>query len=251
MDNVIRAEKLAVNYGSNRILTDISFSIKRGDFVGLIGPNGAGKSTLIKAVLGLIPASEGQIYIYGDKPASFRNWKMIDYLPQNLKSLNPLFPASVAEVVFLGLLSSKKFPIIKNKSDEQKVDQILKDLDIYGLKQKSISDLSGGQQQKVMIARALVSKPEVLILDEPTTALDSISRESFMNLIRNLNQRSGATVILITHDTNLVCKYAGKLMYLDRRLVFWGSVGDFFNKEEHLSDLGDYGRHVLHHQHRK
>ncbi len=248
MSNIIEIKNVSVHYGQTEAIKDISFEIKSGEFIGLIGPNGAGKTTLVKALLGVLPVASGEILLYGQPLKAFSNWNKIDYLPQNLKTINPLFPATVEEVVFLGLLSSKKSPRYFTATDKAKVKEALDDLGITQLKNKTISELSGGQQQKVMIARALVSKPEILILDEPTTALDTKSRQEFIKFIQELNNKKGVTIILITHDTNLICQFVNKLMYIDRKLIFFGSVDDFYDSKKHGVELGEYGRHVIHHQ---
>lgn len=248
MSVVIEAENITVNYGQSEAIKNVSFEIQSGDFVGLVGSNGAGKSTLIKALLGLLPISSGEIKIFRQKIKQFNQWDKIDYLPQNIKSINPLFPATVEEVVFLGLLSSKKFPRHFSPADRLRVEEALGYMRINNLKNKAISELSGGQQQRVLIARSLVSKPEILILDEPTAALDSKSRDELMKLIKKLNSDFGITIILITHDTNIVCEYASKLMYLDRRMVFFGGVKEFYEKYNHGELLDEYGQHLISHQ---
>lgn len=250
MSKVIEAQNVSVNYGKSEPIKGVSFNIQSGDFIGLIGPNGAGKTTLIKAMLGLLPIAKGKILLYGKSLKQFTDWHKIDYLPQNIKTINPLFPATIEEVVFLGLLSSKKTHRHFTASDRARVKEVLIDMEIADLKNRTISELSGGQQQKVLIARALVSQPEILVLDEPTTALDSRSREDFMRLIKNLNKKNGITIIVITHDTNLICQHVSKLMYLDRKLMFFGSVRDFYHSKKWSAILDDYGKHVIyHHKH--
>jgi zinc transport system ATP-binding protein len=248
MSIVIEVDNITVSYGQSEAIKNVSFEIQSGDFVGLVGSNGAGKTTLIKALLGLLPISSGEIKIFEQKIKQFNRWDKIDYLPQNIKSINPLFPATVEEVVFLGLLSSKKFPRHFSPNDKLRVEETLGYMRINNLKDKAISELSGGQQQRVLIARALVSKPEILILDEPTAALDSKSRDELMKLIKKLNCDFGITIILITHDTNIVCEYASKLMYLDRRMVFFGGVKEFYEKYNHGELLDEYGKHLISHQ---
>ncbi len=249
MATIIETKNVSISYDQNKAVSEVSFEIHAGDFIGLIGPNGAGKTTLVKAILGLIPISHGEIKLYGQPLGRFYDWRKIDYVPQNLRTINPLFPATVEEVVFLGMLSSKKNPRNFTASDKLVVGQALRDIGLFELRHKAISELSGGQQQKAMIARALVSKPEILILDEPTAALDAKSRETFLKYIQELNKKNGLTIILITHDTNLVCRFASQLMYIDRTLMFFGSASDFYRSKKLAGQLGEYGRHVIYHQH--
>jgi zinc transport system ATP-binding protein len=246
---IIEVKNLSVNYGQTEALKDVSFAIMKGDFVGLAGPNGAGKTTLIKAILGLIPVSSGNIEIMGNKLDKFNTWGKIGYLPQKSSTINVLFPAIVNEIVILGLLSQKKLPKRITKNDQIKVDNVLNDLGISDLKNKMLSELSGGQQQKVLLARALVSNPEILIFDEPSTALDPNSRESFFKLVQKLNKENGIAIILITHDTGYIGSYANKLMYLDHELKYFGEISGFClsNKDNHSFEKS--GQHIIWHQH--
>lgn len=249
MIKIIETKKLFVHYGETEALQDVSFAIEKGDFVGLAGPNGAGKTTLIKAVLGLLPISKGKIELFGRTKEKFNEWGKIGYLPQKFSTINALFPATVDEVVILGLLSQKKFPKRITLSDQKKVSDILEKLNITKLKNRMLFELSGGQQQKVLLARALVSNPEILILDEPSTALDPQSRESFFQLIRKLNKQNGIAIILITHDTGYVGQYANKLLYIDRKLIFFGKIKDFCPQNDGVSLFEKSKHHIIWHQH--
>ena len=238
-----------MHYGQTEALKDVSFAVEQGDFVGLAGPNGAGKTTLIKAILGLLPISKGKIELFGKTKEKFDDWGKIGYLPQKFSTINALFPATVDEVVMLGLLSQKKFPKRITASDQKKVNDILQGLDIINLRKRMLSELSGGQQQKVLLARALVSSPEILIFDEPSTALDPESRESFFQLIQKLNKQTGIAIILITHDTGYIGQYANKLLYIDKSLIYFGKFSDFCVSEKMNSYFGKYEQHVICHQH--
>jgi zinc transport system ATP-binding protein len=249
MKTIIETKNLSVYYGQTEALKDVSFAIEQGDFVGLAGPNGAGKTTLIKAILGLLPISKGKIELFGKTKEKFDDWGKIGYLPQKFSTINALFPATVDEVVMLGLLSQKKFPKRITASDQKKVNDILQGLDIINLRKRMLSELSGGQQQKVLLARALVSSPEILIFDEPSTALDPESRESFFQLIQKLNKQNGIAIILITHDTSYIGQYANKLLYIDKSLIYFGKFSDFCVSEKMNSYFGKYEQHVICHQH--
>lgn len=249
MHPIIETKNLSVHYGQTEALKDISFAIEKGDFVGLAGPNGAGKTTLIKAILGLLPISKGKIGLFGKTKEKFSDWGKIGYLPQKFSTINTLFPATVDEVVMLGLLSQKKFPKKITISDHKKVDDILQELGISELKKRMLFELSGGQQQKVLLARALVSNPEILIFDEPSTALDPESRESFFQLIQKLNKQDGIAVILITHDTGYIGQYANKLLYIDNGLIYFGKFSDFCRDEKMNSYFGRYEQHIICYQH--
>jgi zinc transport system ATP-binding protein len=249
MESIIEVKNLSVHYGQTEALKDVSFAIEKGDFIGLAGPNGAGKTTLVKAMLGLIPISNGEIKILGNSIEKFNSWGKIGYLPQKSSTVNVLFPATVGEIVTLGLLSQKKLPKRITKNDKIKVTQILKELGISDLHNKMISELSGGQQQKVLLARALVSNPEILIFDEPSTALDPNARESFFNLAQKLNKENGIAIIIITHDTGYIGSYANKLMYLDHELKYFGEIEGFCGTDKENHSFERSGHHIIWHQH--
>lgn len=249
MNSIIETKNLSVNYGQTEALKDVSLAIEQGDFLGLAGPNGAGKTTLVKAILGLTPVLNGKIELFGIAKEKFNDWGKIGYLPQKLSTINALFPATVDEVVMLGLLSQKKFPKRIEAVDRKKVNETLKELGIDNLKKRMLLELSGGQQQKVLLARALVSDPQVLIFDEPSTALDPESRESFFQLIQKLNKQKGITIILITHDTGYIGQYANKLLYIDKSLIYFGKFTDFCTSEKMNSYFGKYEQHIICHQH--
>lgn len=249
MVSVLSVKNLSFNYGPVEVLSDVSFDVEKGDYIGLAGPNGAGKTTLVKTVLGLSERSRGVVKLFGRELKSFDGWDRIGYLSQRVTAFNPLFPASVKEVVRLGLLSQKKFPRRFTESDSVKIRQSLDLMGISDLEDKPVSDLSGGQQQRVFLARALVSNPDLLILDEPGTALDQPSREGFFEFIKKLNQEKGITIILITHDTAQIGQYANKLLYMDKKVVFYGSFSDFCKSTEMHQYFGHFSQHLICHQH--
>lgn len=224
---IISVKNLSVAYGLNSALQSVSFEVNAGDYIGLAGPNGAGKTTLAKALLGLIPIQAGIIEIFGENLRDFRGWNKIGYLPQKGSAFNPLVPATAREIVGLGKLSEKKFPKRFSKSDELIVNQTLESLDIEELADSLFSELSGGQQQRVLLARALVCNPQLLILDEPTTALDPKSRDNFFNLLKNINQQNQVAIIYITHDLPSIAAQANKLLYIDKEIIFFGKFADF------------------------
>jgi zinc transport system ATP-binding protein len=160
-----------------------------------------------------------------------------------------LFPAKVGEVIEMGLLVQKKFPKILGTEDKEKVDSILNELGISDLKEKKIGQLSGGQQQRVLLARAMVGKPEILILDEPTSALDPKIRTEFYEMIRALNERHQVTILLVSHDIGSVGKYTNKMLYLDQRLVFYGDYKDFCHSQDMTQYFGYETQHKMCWQH--
>ncbi len=221
MNKLIEASNLNVNYGDEKVLTDVSFTIYENDFIGLVGENGSGKTTLIKALLGIIPSTSGRIEYYEGKENM-----TIGYLPQVLVTGNIKFPALVNEIVGLGLLGNKKYPKRITKSDMYKIEDTLSKVGAADLKNKKIDDLSGGQQQKVLLARALVNNPKLLVLDEPTSALDPKAREEIFDIIDNLN-KMGTAILLVSHDIQSLMTRAKKIMLIDREILYFGPSTDF------------------------
>ena len=245
----VEVRNLSAGYHGTEVLKDITFSVNSGDYIGICGPNGSGKSTLIKILLGLLPPLRGEINLLGTPQAAFRNWQRIGYLPQGLQFFNPHFPATVDEVVRLGRLAGKRFPKRFNKEDGLAVERTMDWMGISHIRRCMIGELSGGLRQRVLLARALVNDPELLIMDEPTTALDPETRESFYKLIYEMNQEKKATVLLVTHDTATIGKYASHLLYLDKAVVFYGSFDEFCTSTEMTGFFGLHGQHLVCHRH--
>ncbi len=246
---ILSVKNMSFSYDAAEVLRDVSFDVQKGDYIGLAGPNGAGKTTLIKAILGLTDNYTGTAELFGRDMRSFNSWYRVGYLPQRVNVFNPLFPATVKEVVGLGLLSKKKFPRRFTKEDGVKIMETLELMGIADLGNKLVGELSGGQQQRVFLARALAPDPELLILDEPSTALDPVSREGFYDVIKKLNVEKGITSILITHDTAQIGRYASKLLYLDKKVIFYGAFADFCHSPEMTGYFGALSQHLICHQH--
>jgi zinc transport system ATP-binding protein len=242
----LEVKGLCCSYGDMDVLSDITFKVEQGDYIGIVGPNGSGKSTLIKAILGLVGPSRGSIAILGADFASFSAWSRIGYLPQRIKFFNPNFPGTVEEIVRLGLLAGKRGAV---KNSEAALDRALEMMSIADLKKQLIGSLSGGQQQRVLLARAMVNSPELLILDEPTTALDPETREHFYALVEGLNRVSGCTILLVTHDTWSIGKYANRFLYIDKKIIFDGSFDDFCHSDEMTAFFGEHAQHLICHRH--
>lgn len=247
MSSIIQARGVCFKYTRTWVLERVTFRVRRGDYVGVIGPNGGGKTTLLKLILGL-EQGKGIIKLFGQPLASFTQWQKIGYLAQKSPVSQSRFPISVQEVVLMGLCydSTHKEATPENL---QAVRHALAQTHTEDLAERIFSDLSIGQQQRVLLARALVSKPELLILDEPSTALDANSREMFFALLGELNQKQGVTILLITHDTGEVGKYISKFMYIDRELVFFGGKEEFCHSQKVAEKLGAFAQHTIDHLH--
>ncbi|HIJ81986.1 MAG TPA: metal ABC transporter ATP-binding protein [Desulfuromonadales bacterium] len=246
---IVVTSQLSCCYREGNVLEDVSFAVEQGDYVGIVGPNGSGKSTLVRSLLGLAAVCGGQARLFGRLVPDFRDWHKIGYLPQSLHLVNPVFPATVHETVGLGMLSHKRFPKRLNREDNTRIDETLDELGVYDLKSKRIGELSGGQLQRVLLARAIVNRPELLILDEPTAALDPETRGRFYELISDINRQRGVTVLLVTHDSGAIGQYASKMLYLDKRLLFYGSFDEFCHSPEMSSLFGEHSQHLMCHRH--
>jgi len=249
MPVIIDVKNLYCCHGNCNVLEEISFSVNAGDYLGIVGPNGSGKSTLVRALLGLFTPKSGLITVFGQPQKKFNQWQRIGYLPQNPGQMTVNFPATVTEVIALGLLAGKSFPRRLKKADYDKVSAMLELLEIDHLAKRLVGELSGGQQQRVLLARALVNNPELLILDEPTAALDPEIRDSFYNLVAKMNKEHKTTILLITHDTGTIGKYASSMLYLDKKVLFWGDFQQFCQSEEMARFFGEHAQHLICHRH--
>jgi len=214
----IEINGLSVFYNSRPTLEDIDLEILTGNFVGILGPNGAGKSTLLKVILGLIRPNKGQVRIFGETPQQLRRHKhIIGYLPQRPLT-NPHFPVSVLDVVLMGrygLIGLGKWPSAKDK------DIARHHLNLVGMTSRagnSIGELSGGEQQRVFIARALSTEPKLLILDEPTISLDACGQDELYELIHRLQEQMELTVIMVSHDIGAISEHVKDIVCLNRRI---------------------------------
>lgn len=219
--NLIEFKNVCLGYDGKVVLDNINFSIKKGDFLTIVGPNGSGKSTLIKGLLGLLPPMKGKI-TYPNIKKNF-----IGYMPQITK-VDGNFPASVYEIVLSGCLNRLGNKPFYGKKEKELVIKNLDVLKILDLKNKKFSELSGGQRQKVLLARCLCSTSKLLILDEPSNNLDYNSKLEIYDLIKQLNKEEKITVILITHD-------------LDKEDLLGNKVISLKTEDFALGDIKEYG----------
>jgi len=224
MKELIKCENVAVEYSSILALRDLNLTINEGDFLGIIGPNGGGKSTLMKAILGLVPLAKGNI-TYPDvkrKKAEFR----MGYVPQ-LSEFNRQFPITVFELVLTGKLPSRIQPFFQySHLNKAETIDVLDKVGILHLKDRQISELSGGEFQKMLIARALSIHPEVLFLDEPTAMIDNIAQKQIFALLKRLSKEM--TIILITHQGHLLLKQLNRLVYLNKNVIAEGDPQEVY-----------------------
>ncbi len=208
---MIEIKNLSFNYGFHNILENINFSIKKKEFISIIGHNGSGKTTLIKLIIGLLKPKKGKIHINEIESGINKGRKTSSYFGYiNQGSIQTNLPITVEEVINIGNL--------KNLPEEI----YLKTLDLMGiinLKGRLFKSLSGGQKQKVNIARCLIQHPEVMILDEPNSYLDNNSKIEIMELLKKLNKENGITIIMISHDLLLVKEYSDRIFILENKNI--------------------------------
>jgi len=247
-DAIIKFEKVNFSYGGTNVLENISFSIKRGDFVGIIGPNGSGKTTLLRMILNLLDPESGNVQLFDTPISKFNNWNKIGYVPQKVTQLETKFPITVNEVISLGRVSNVGLFGKLKRRDKRAISHAESIIDISTIKNKLITELSGGQQQRVFIAKALASEPEVLILDEPTTGVDLESQEAFYNLLTKLNKERGLTIILVSHDVGVIVNEVKTIFCINRSLIYRGSPQGF-TQSDHIQELYGKGRKFFLHGH--
>jgi zinc transport system ATP-binding protein len=241
---------LGVTYGDRPILEHITLRVEMGDFLGLIGPNGAGKSTLIKLIVGLVPPSYGTVQAFGEAVWRIRNGHSpvgVGYVPQHTALEGQNLPATVSEVVSTGRISGRTILRRFDEHDHQKVADALDVVGIADLRLRKIRELSGGEFQRMLIARALAGDPRLMILDEPTASIDVGSQTTFYALLERLNRERGLTILLASHDIGAVSRSCTKVACLNRRLYFHGDAGDFLESEV-LSRVYGYPVELVSHE---
>lgn len=221
---VLKLDHLYTTYDGKDVLCDINLEIFRGEMIGICGPNGSGKTTLLKSILGLVEPTQGSIQFMG-QPISKESILKIGYMPQ-LQSLPPEFPARVKDVVMMGRFGRIGLFKRPNQEDRTRVQEILEETDLLHLADRPIGKLSGGQLQRVMLAQALAREPELILLDEPTSALDIRMTIKFMEILKNLNQKYGLTIIAVHHDLQLLKEYTSRIICIDKAIEWEGDPKD-------------------------
>ena len=221
--SLIEVKDLKIGYEGHIVLDKVNFNIEDGEFVVIVGSNGAGKTTLIKALLGLVKPVNGSINFNGLKQ------EFIGYMPQETK-VDSNFPASVYEIVLSGTLNKTLF---YTKKEKKLALDNLKLLGISDLKDKSFQELSGGQRQKVLLARSLCSTDKLLILDEPSNNLDRESKKDLYEIIQELNKKHNITIIMITHDLDHGNLIGNKIISINDGTAISESTEDFVRRVHH------------------
>jgi len=229
---MIEVENVSFSYNNRTVLQDASFTVKKGDFLGILGPNGAGKSTLLKLILGILTPESGLIRLEGQPLKQYSGRKNIAYVSQRALSFNADFPATAGEVVALGLYEGFRFGFRKPKNEAERVRSALAKVGLENAQNKLIGRMSGGEQQRVFIARALAKEPRILFLDEPTVGVDVDTIGSICCLLGDLNKNYGITILMVTHDMSAVVGHANHILNFRKN----GTV-DMFGASEYARFL--------------
>jgi len=216
VNKIIEITNLNFSYGNQKVLDNINITVEKNDFIGIIGPNGGGKTTLIKLILRILKPDSGEIIVVSKSPTD-KPYK-IGYVPQYY-NLKKDFPITASEILMMGLSSSASFfPWESKKSNN--FDKVVDSLLLETFLEKKFGELSGGEQQRILIGRAVISNPEILILDEPTSSVDSSIEENIYLLLKEYN--SDMTILLVSHDIAYISSYINKVACINKNLTCHG-----------------------------
>lgn len=213
---VIQVNHLTFSYTAEaKLLNDVTFQIMKGTFVGMIGSNGSGKSTLLKLLLGQLPAPPESVFLYHQEVHAFHDWKKIGYVPQSHLYLGSAFPATVEEMILGNMFSQIGLFHLPNRQHRAQVRDALVQVGMENSLHARLGTLSGGQMQRVLIARVLVNDPEIILLDEPTNGMDAESARSFYDLLQKLHAEQKRTLFMVTHDLQRTAEYFQRIFCLE------------------------------------
>jgi zinc/manganese transport system ATP-binding protein len=242
-DELLRLDGITVRLGGREVLHDVSFTIAPGEFTGLIGPNGAGKTTILRVILGLLPPSAGTVTVAGGPIGGHRHHRgqsVIGYVPQKLL-IEPDMPLRVRDVVALGIDGNRLGVPFPSRARRELVDQTLRSVGADGYADARVGELSGGEQQRVMIAHALISQPRLLLLDEPLANLDIRSAQGIVAVLAKLARDQQIAVLISAHDMNPLAPVMDRIVYVAAGRAAVGSADEVLRTDV-LSRL--YGQHV-------
>jgi zinc/manganese transport system ATP-binding protein len=237
-DDILSVEGVRVRLGGREVLRDVTFSIKPGEFVGLIGSNGAGKTTLLRVILGLQPVAAGEVCIGGEPRG--RQTPSIGYVPQQIQ-LDPDMPLRARDLVGLGLDGNRLGIPLPSRRRRQLVEEMLHSVDAARFADSRVGNLSGGEQQRVLIAHALISRPKLLLLDEPLANLDIASEQEIVGLLSRISKQQQIAVLISAHDMNPLLPAMDRIVYMAAGRAASGTTAEVVRGEV-LSQL--YGHHV-------
>lgn len=245
-DSVITLSNISVCYGRKEILKDLNFTHKKGEIVSIVGPNGGGKTTLLKTIMGMLTPSSGTLSICGLTPKAARKKGIIGYLPQQ-STYDATFPVTIFQVVAMARYARTHLFERLKPLDHELIEHALKAVNMYELKDQPFSTLSGGQKQRVLIARALALKPKILILDEPSTGLDSVAQDDFYQLLQKLRDQEQLSILMVSHDIGVVSTFVDQIACLKKKIHFHGNPRTDQVPQEMMQNLFGNNITILHH----
>jgi zinc transport system ATP-binding protein len=262
--NVLEVSSVSIKYNGHLAVDGINFNVQEGDLLGIVGPNGAGKTTLFRAILGLQNYA-GTIQIFGHKDKEYQPLlPLVGYVSQKV-IFDQNFPATVKEIVSMGIISENKVQkgsqLLKNcgyhwnriykkiGKDSDKVTEVLKTVGLDSLSDRRIGELSGGELQRVFIAKALVKDPVLLILDEPVTGVDVEAQNKFYNVLKKINIENKITIVWSSHDLEAISNLANRVACMNRKLFFHGEKEEFFSNEDLLKTYTESAMQMHMHHH--
>lgn len=248
MDKIVEVEGLSFSYDDELILEDIDLEIFNEDFIAFIGPNGSGKSTLMELILGVLKTDSGQIKLFGQSVRNFAQWTRVGYLAQEVRGFNNSFPATVKEIIAANLYKEMGPFKVLTSDLEAKIEKNLKLVGMLDYKDHQIGNLSGGQKQKVFIARTLVTNPDIIFLDEPLVGVDTESQQEFYDLLAELNTQLQITIVMISHDVHVISDQANKIACFANDNIFVHEANRFCC-EDYFDSLSDHQMWIERHQH--
>ncbi len=243
----IELNNLSFKYDDTPVLENLSFVVRKGEYLGIIGPNGGGKTTLLRIILGLLHPTNGSVRLFGKDHHDFKERFRIGYVPQRSTQADKGFPATVFEVIKSGRVPRLGFFLGFKKKDIDAVEHAMAVSGIARYRNTLVDKLSGGERQRVFIARALAGEPDILILDEPTVGVDIGAQKIFYEFLATLNRDHNLTIIFVSHDVDAISKEVKTVLCLNHNLVCHGFPGDMVS-EQVLGQLYGEGNAKVHHK---
>ncbi len=235
---LLQARGVEIRYGALVAVSEVTFQLESGSFLAVVGPNGSGKSSLVRAILGLVPLTQGKIDVLG-KPAGHGPAERIGYVPQ-FKTFDRHYPALAIEVVATGLHRSWAWRL--TVEDRALCMAALERVDVGAIAERPVGELSGGQLQRVYLARALIRKPSLILLDEPATGVDYVGQADFYALLHDVQKELGTTLVMVTHDLEVASHHASEVLLLNRKQIAFGTPTSVLSQ----SMLGEAFGHIGH-----
>ena len=229
---ILSVDNLSVSRSGKVVIKDIDLTVNRGEFVGIVGPNGSGKSTLLLAILGILKPQNGSVGIYGHPPMSRALHGKIGWVSQAAANLSRDIRITVRELVRLGTLNSTNMFLWTDSGRRERVSRAIEMVGLQDLEGTDVSRLSGGQRQRAVIARALASEAEFILLDEPLVGIDRGARNSLLKLLDELCHEQGKTIMIVSHDLTAMRQTAHRMIFLEETIQFDGPTENFPDLEK-------------------